>query len=249
MVGTTPPFRRGTAATATRWTGRLPGSSSGSRPCARAVTIAHGRAPLHRPRERPQTAGAARRQAGRAVYAGGEARLETGGRDAGRPAAARSRSQGIVRHVRVGRCSRRSRRTTSSASCSCGSAALRPVSSRARSSSHRRSGRATCTGGTARAVPPRTASGGGARGRHGCSSRLPPRRRAGARALPRTPTGGRARRRPDRDQAGARGQSGAHGARQPTTSRFITVAEPRRAVLERAIHDVYAVEVVTESPS
>jgi hypothetical protein len=35
----------------------------------------------------------------------------------------------------------------------------------------------------------------------------------------------------------------------PTTSRFITVAEPRRAVLERAIHDVYAVEVVTEAPS
>jgi peptide subunit release factor 1 (eRF1) len=35
----------------------------------------------------------------------------------------------------------------------------------------------------------------------------------------------------------------------PTTSRFITVAEPRRAVLERAIHDVYAVEVVAESPS
>jgi peptide subunit release factor 1 (eRF1) len=35
----------------------------------------------------------------------------------------------------------------------------------------------------------------------------------------------------------------------PTTSRFITVPEPRRAVLERAIHDVYAVEVVTESPS
>jgi peptide subunit release factor 1 (eRF1) len=35
----------------------------------------------------------------------------------------------------------------------------------------------------------------------------------------------------------------------PTTSRFITVPEPRRAVLERAIHDVYAVEVVAESPS
>jgi peptide subunit release factor 1 (eRF1) len=35
----------------------------------------------------------------------------------------------------------------------------------------------------------------------------------------------------------------------PTLSRFITVPEPRRAVLERAIHDVYAVEVVTESPS
>jgi hypothetical protein len=35
----------------------------------------------------------------------------------------------------------------------------------------------------------------------------------------------------------------------PTTSRFLTVADPRRAVLERAIHDVYAVELVTETPS
>jgi hypothetical protein len=34
-----------------------------------------------------------------------------------------------------------------------------------------------------------------------------------------------------------------------TTPRFLTVAEPRRHVLERAIHDVYAVEVVTEAPS
>jgi peptide subunit release factor 1 (eRF1) len=36
---------------------------------------------------------------------------------------------------------------------------------------------------------------------------------------------------------------------EPTTPRFITVAEPRRAVLERAIHEVYAVEIVTEAPS
>jgi hypothetical protein len=34
-----------------------------------------------------------------------------------------------------------------------------------------------------------------------------------------------------------------------TTARFLTVAEPRRHVLERAIHDVYAVEVVPEAPS
>ena len=34
-----------------------------------------------------------------------------------------------------------------------------------------------------------------------------------------------------------------------TTPRFLTVAEPRRHVLERAIHDVYAVEIVTEAPS
>ena len=34
-----------------------------------------------------------------------------------------------------------------------------------------------------------------------------------------------------------------------TTPRFLTVPEPRRRVLERAIHDVYAVEVVTEAPS
>jgi len=34
-----------------------------------------------------------------------------------------------------------------------------------------------------------------------------------------------------------------------TTPRFLTVPEPRRQVLERAIHDVYAVEVVTEAPS
>jgi VLRF1 release factor-like protein len=34
-----------------------------------------------------------------------------------------------------------------------------------------------------------------------------------------------------------------------TTSRFLTVPEPRRHVLERAIHDVYAVQVVTEAPS
>jgi hypothetical protein len=33
-----------------------------------------------------------------------------------------------------------------------------------------------------------------------------------------------------------------------TTRRFLTVAEPRRQVLERAIHDVYAVEIVTETP-
>jgi hypothetical protein len=33
-----------------------------------------------------------------------------------------------------------------------------------------------------------------------------------------------------------------------TTPRFLTVAEPRRQILERAIHDVYAVEVVTEAP-
>src|SRR3954470_15258572 len=36
---------------------------------------------------------------------------------------------------------------------------------------------------------------------------------------------------------------------EPTTARFITVAEPRRAVLERAIHDVYAVEIINEEPS
>jgi hypothetical protein len=35
----------------------------------------------------------------------------------------------------------------------------------------------------------------------------------------------------------------------PTTSRFLTVPDPRRAVLERAIHDAYAVEVVTVAPS
>jgi hypothetical protein len=34
-----------------------------------------------------------------------------------------------------------------------------------------------------------------------------------------------------------------------TTPRFLAVPEPRRHVLERAIHDVYAVEVVTEAPS
>ena len=35
----------------------------------------------------------------------------------------------------------------------------------------------------------------------------------------------------------------------PATSRFLTVGDPRRAVLERAIHDAYAVEIVTEAPS
>jgi hypothetical protein len=34
-----------------------------------------------------------------------------------------------------------------------------------------------------------------------------------------------------------------------TTPRFLTVPEPRRQVLERAIHDVYAVKVVTDAPS
>jgi hypothetical protein len=34
-----------------------------------------------------------------------------------------------------------------------------------------------------------------------------------------------------------------------TTPRFLTVADPRRDVLERAIRDVYAVEVSTETPS
>jgi peptide subunit release factor 1 (eRF1) len=36
---------------------------------------------------------------------------------------------------------------------------------------------------------------------------------------------------------------------EPATRRFLTVPDPRRGVLERAIHDVYAVEVVTEAAS